>query len=364
MRGMPMKIKVDFGNRDISYNIEIKSYLLDSIGKILQKKRNYSKIVILTNEIVFPLWYKKLNLSLSNAGHKIEVIVIPDGEKQKCIKTYNQIISQMLKDKIDRYSALIPLGGGVIGDLGGYIASTYMRGIDLIHVPTTLVAQIDSSIGGKLAIDHPQAKNIIGNFYNPAQVFTDPNILSTLNDREFRCGLFEAIKIALVSSQKLYAFITENFDSILNRKKRIIQKLVTDCVQEKVMIVKQDPFDQNRRMILNFGHTFGHALETASNYRKISHGEAVGWGMLLALHISDILKIFDLQKNRNMYVLIRNMLNIRDLKKLDPEQIWKTILLDKKARDGNARFILLKKAGKPVMQVVSKRTFMKAVSRI
>jgi len=222
-----MNIKIPSNTRDNNYSIRIKSGLLPEFGQIIKKLVN-DNIVILTNRTVYKLWYNKLNRSLKSAGIKPKLIVIPDGERYKNNTTCQKIISRMLELGVNRHSALVALGGGVIGDLGGFAASTFMRGIRLIHVPTTLIAQVDSSIGGKVAIDHSMAKNMIGAFYNPKIVLSDPAILETLPKKEYINGLFEVIKISMVKNDKLYDYISDSIDKIINREGKAVEFLVIE----------------------------------------------------------------------------------------------------------------------------------------
>jgi len=243
-----MNIKVSSTVTNKGYSIQIKSGLLSEFGQIIKKKIN-GRIVVLTNKTVHKLWYKDLHHSFKQARIKEQLIIIPDGERYKNSRIYNQVITEMLDNGSDRYSTLITFGGGVIGDLGGFVAATYMRGIQLIHIPTTLIAQIDSSIGGKVAIDHPRAKNIIGAFYNPMLVLTDPNILRTLSQKEYINGLFEAVKIALVRDKKFYEYICENIDLLLDRDIKAIEYLVTKSVRLKTEIIKIDTYEKKLRMV-------------------------------------------------------------------------------------------------------------------
>lgn len=358
-----MNIKVTSSSPNNSYTIQIKSGLLAEFGQIIKKNTN-GRVVVLTNRTVHKLWFKNLHNSFKQAGLKEKVIIIPDGERYKNNRTYNRVVSEMLEIGIDRYSTLVTFGGGVIGDLGGFVAATYMRGIRLIHIPTTLIAQIDSSIGGKVAIDHPQAKNIIGAFCNPVQVLTDPNILSTLSQKEYLNGLFEAIKIALVRDRKLYDYICINIDKILDRDKKAIEYLVTKSAKLKAEIIKKDPFEKKLRMILNFGHTFGHALETSGGYKNISHGVAIGWGMLLALQISHYYKYINIAKLKEINDLITKIIGKNRMGNINPENIWKTMTLDKKAKNNKVRFVLIKSIAKPIVQGISKNSFKKSLENL
>jgi len=359
-----MKISVR-GRREMHpYTIHINRGGINQVGRVLKKRWPKSKVIILTDDTVYGLWHKHLAKSLAGAGIKEHTITIRNGERFKDLKTYNEIVRQMVDLQADRHSVLIAFGGGVIGDLGGLVAATYMRGIDLVQIPTTLVAQIDSSIGGKTAIDHQKAKNLIGCFYNPHLVLTDPEVLATLPDHDYLNGLFEAVKIALVGNKQLYAFIAKNLTGIQKRRQALVIELVGRCVREKVKVVQRDPFDRHHRMMLNFGHTFGHALETAKAYRGISHGEAVGWGMLLALRISHILGYCDSSKVKDVNNLIRTLLGRKKRPGVIASEIWKTMTLDKKSQDGAVRFILLKSIGRPIIKSVNQQTFAEALDGI
>ncbi len=359
-----MKIKVEHKAKTESYEVLIKSDLLNEAGKVISKKITGEKVFIITNRRVKKLWYNNLNKSLQKAGIKSQLILIGDGEQYKTFRTYNHIISRLTAYKANRQSTLIAFGGGVIGDLTGFVAATYMRGIDLIHIPTTLIAQIDSSIGGKTAIDSAMAKNMIGSFYNPSLVLTDPNILRTLSEQDYFNGLFEAVKIAMVSNKRLYRFISSNITAIRRRNKIILEELVLRCAREKIKIIQKDPLDKGRRIILNFGHTFGHALETSGGYKTMTHGEAVGWGMLLAIRLSVLSGVgrensFDRPEN-----IIRNLLTGRNLRNLNVDQLWKTICLDKKSKDNQIRFVLLKNIAYPVVGNIDKKLFVRALEKL
>ena len=358
-----MKIKVTSTSTNSGYLIQVKRGLLSKIGQIIREQTN-GRIIILINKTVHKLWYKDLHNSFKRSDLKEKVIIIPDGERYKSNRTYNQVISEMLNNGIDRYSTLVTFGGGVTGDLGGLVAATYMRGIKLIHIPTTLIAQIDSSIGGKVAIDHPQAKNIIGAFYNPELVLIDPDILGTLTTNEYVNGLFEAVKIALVRDKKLYEYICVNSDKILGRDTEAIEYLVTVCVRLKAEIIQKDPFEKKLRMILNFGHTFGHALETSGGYKNISHGAAVGWGMLLALQLSNDYKFMDIRKHQKTIDLIRKLIGRNKIGNINPENIWRTMTLDKKAKNNKIRFVLLKGIAQPIIQGIDKNSFKRSLRNL
>ncbi len=358
-----MNIKVTSTAPDNSYSIQIISGMLSECGQIIKKNTN-GPVVLLTNKTVHKIWYKDLHDSFKKAGLIEKLILVPDGERYKNNRIYNQVISEMLRNGINRYSTLVTFGGGVIGDLGGLVAATYMRGINLIHIPTSLIAQVDSSIGGKVAIDHPLAKNIIGSFYNPWLVLTDPNILGTLAQKEYINGLFEIVKIALVRDKKLYKYICKHINEILNRHTKAIEYLVSKSASLKAEIIQKDPYEKKLRMILNFGHTFGHALETTGQYNNISHGVAVGWGMILALNLSHHYKLLDLNRHKNEIDLIKKLIGRNILKEIDSENIWKTMTLDKKIKNNKIRFVLLRGIARPIIQEIDKNSFISALENL
>ncbi len=356
-----MNIKVCTPKESREYEIFIKNGLIFRVSKILKKYIHDSNLIILTNNKVKRLWLKHLTESLDKYGQKYHIISIPDGEKYKEFDTYRRITNRLTSLHIDRHATFLTFGGGVVGDLGGFVAATYKRGIRLVHVPTTLIAQIDSSIGGKVAIDLKEGKNLVGAFYHPALVITDPQLLTTLNNKEFINGLFEAVKIALVSNPALFEYMLRNFPGIIKRQRTVINKLVYQCALEKVKIVEKDPYDNDLRMILNFGHTFGHALETAGEYKKLSHGEAVGWGMLLAFRLSEIAGFSHPGEFDNPRHLIGQLLSSRSLPKIKAEILWNVMSHDKKAIHNRMRFVLLKKIGRPLIKSVTKKQFIKAL---
>jgi 3-dehydroquinate synthase len=359
-----MKIRVRTGKSAGSYTIEIRPGILGGAGQILKARLSDDRIFVLTNDRVGPLYYKALRDSLRDSGFDPALITIPDGERYKTHGTYRRIIDRLVSLRADRQSSLAALGGGVAGDIGGLVAATYMRGITLVHIPTTLVAQIDSSIGGKVAIDHQDAKNLVGTFYNPRMVLTDPEVLKTLRKRDFLSGLFEAIKVGLVCRAGLFRMIADNIESISAMEPDLLRQLIVRSAREKVRIVERDPFDRGRRAILNFGHTVGHALETGRRYRSISHGEAVGLGMLVALRLSISMGYMTERRAERAYGLILSLLRPGRLRSVDPEDLWRTIGLDKKRKGGGARFILLRDIGKPFIVEVGKSTFLKVLREI
>jgi len=271
---------------DKEYQIYIKKGILNSLTEYLTRIIKNKKVIVITNPLVNGLYGAKLLSVLKKGGYNPDFIEVPDGEKYKSLSTANYLYDELLKRKVDRTTTLIALGGGVIGDLTGFVAATYMRGLPLVHIPTTLLAQVDSSIGGKVAVDHPLAKNIMGSFYQPQAVYIDPEVLQTLSEREINNGIVETIKIAVISSPSLFRWLEKNIAQILNKNIHLLEELVKEAVSLKVDIVLKDPWERGLRNLLNFGHSIGHALEVEAGYQGLSHGEAVALGMLIETKIA------------------------------------------------------------------------------
>jgi len=322
--------------------------LLANINSCLIPILPSKRVVIVTNPLVRELYGNKIVDLLSNEGILTNIIEIPDGEKSKSLKIAEKVYDQLLKFKVDRSTALIALGGGVIGDLGGFVAATFMRGIPLIHIPTTLLAQIDSSIGGKTAIDHPKAKNIIGSFYQPIANIVDTEVLESLPISHLKNGIAEVIKIAIINSSSFFSWIDENMNNLLSKDKNSLKFLVSQAAQLKVSIILEDPWERHQRYFLNLGHSIGHAMEVIGDYEWITHGEAVALGIILETRIAVYKKLCsheEMQRIENIFGKLGILENI-DLTKIKPLECWNVILLDKKNKDGNIRFVLPEKIGK------------------
>ena len=338
---------------------EIKKYLIPLLPE--------PRVVILTNPLLKKLYGNRLISDLSKQGITVHTIVVGDGEKVKNITTAKKIFDKLLNWKTNRHTTLITLGGGVIGDLGGFVAATFMRGIPLIHIPTTLLAQIDSSIGGKVAINHPKAKNIIGSFYQPAAILIDFEVLQSLPIRQIKNGLVEAIKIAIVNRPSFFYWLKDNIERIVQKDHEILGLLVNQAVQEKIDIVLRDPWEKNERQFLNLGHTIGHVWETIDNYNGITHGEAVALGILVETRIAyhrgicseecqeDIKQIFSLLFNSfssSSGLFFPTLFQHKQAAKssenqnIDFEQFWDILTLDKKNKKGEVVFILPERLGK------------------
>lgn len=281
-------VKVGLGKR--SYDIVIAPGSLHRVGTYLQSLGLSGKVGVVTNPALARLYGASLKQALVKAGFTCHVISIPEGERTKTLRWASSIIDELVKHRFERRSALVALGGGVIGDLTGFAASMYLRGIPFIQVATTLVAQVDSSVGGKTGVNHPSGKNLIGAFYQPALVVSDTSTLRTLPRREWLAGLAEVIKYGVIADRKFFAFLEDRMEHILDMRETDVQMVVKRCCEIKAKVVGKDERESGLRRILNYGHTIGHALESLSRYRKYIHGEAVGIGMvheaLLAHHLA------------------------------------------------------------------------------
>lgn len=240
------------------------------------------RLFVLTSPEIWELWSKRF---LSSFSDEPAVLLLPPGESHKNLRSVEKLLRQMAAGGGDRSSLLIAFGGGIVGDLGGFVASTYMRGIDFFQVPTTFLSQVDSSVGGKVGVNLPEGKNLVGNFHHPLAVFADMELLNTLPDRELRAGLFESVKAGMIRDRSLLRFMEENSARILGRDEAALEKVIAASIRMKAEVVGKDERETGLRMILNLGHTLGHAIESTTGYRKLLHGEAVGWGLTAALYL-------------------------------------------------------------------------------
>jgi len=354
-------IRVNLKNlNDNSYDLII-GVKLDDIVNELASWNEFSKYFIITDSNVKRLYADDFLRRLQTNKIEVHLLSVPSGEKSKTRRTKEQLEDKLLKLKADRYSLIIALGGGVIGDLAGFVAATFMRGISYIQIPTTLLSQIDSSIGGKVAVNHPLGKNLIGAFYQPKKVYIDVETLNTLPKREFRNGMAEVIKYAAILDANLFSYLEDNNQKINIHHKSSILHLVQRCCKLKKMIVEKDEKETGLRRILNFGHTIGHAIESLSKY-KLSHGEAVAFGMVIEAKISaalGMLKQSDVERLRKVIELYKLPTKIPS--KMDMAKIIQSTYLDKKAQQGQVQYTLLKKIGKAAMSISVPRNIVERV---
>lgn len=336
------KIKVELGSN--SYEIRIGSGLLTRTGLWLKEKGFSGKAAIITDATVKGLYGDALNQSLTDAGFAVTTLEVPVGEEQKSLETAGRLYHELSSSYVERTTPVLALGGGVIGDLAGFVAATYMRGVPLIQIPTTLLAQVDSSIGGKTAVDHGQLKNAIGVFYQPKLVIADINTLRTLPEAELANGLAEVVKSAAIRNRNFFSFLESNIDSAKSLDVAILEKIVFETAHIKAEVVAQDEKDLGLRSLLNYGHTIGHALETASNF-QLQHGQAVAIGMIAAARISSRMGILDKSDVIRLTNVIRKAGLSIEMPDLNIEDIISAMKHDKKVWQDRIRFVLLKSIG-------------------
>lgn len=317
------------------------------MGKYLNKLDIGCDAYVITNMAIKNRYGQLLNKSLKKTSFSIRYKLVPDTEKSKSINTVFSIISDLSKYDRKKQTFIIALGGGVIGDLAGFVASIYKRGVPYIQVPTTLLAQVDSSIGGKTAIDLTKGKNLVGTFYQPRLVFSDIGFLKTLDLRQIKTGLAEVIKYGIIKDPQLFTYLEKNYKGILALKSSALEFLVRRCSYIKAKIVQQDEREKKGiRTILNFGHTLGHAIEAAGNYKKYNHGKAIALGMLLACDISKKLRLIDNRVSGRIENLIRKVGLPHRIRKISITQIIKAHYRDKKFTGLKNKFVLVKDIGK------------------
>jgi 3-dehydroquinate synthase len=342
-------VRVELGAR--SYPIRIGNGLL-ALPESFRDLALAGGCVIVSNETVAPLYAERLAAALAGACPKVETIVLPDGESHKDWPTLQRIFDALLAEHADRTTTIFALGGGVIGDLAGFAAACFMRGIAYVQVPTTLLAQVDSSVGGKTAINHPLGKNLIGAFHQPAAVIADVDTLDTLPSRELVAGLAEVIKYGAVADDDFLDWIEAHLAALLARDKAALAHAVTRSCQLKAAVVAADERESGVRATLNFGHTFAHAIETGTGYGSWLHGEAVGCGMAMAADLSVRLGLIaPAQRDRLTGVVAAAGLPVR-APSLGHERYLELMSLDKKALGGELRFVLLEGPGRAALRSV------------
>jgi 3-dehydroquinate synthase len=329
---------VDLGER--AYPIYIGT---DLIGNAELYRRHIAgrQVMVVTNETVGPLYLDKVLAALD--GYRVETVVLPDGEQFKTLDVLNQIYDALLTAHFDRRCTLLALGGGVVGDMTGFAAATYQRGVNFIQVPTTLLAQVDSSVGGKTGVNHPLGKNMIGAFHQPMCVIADTATLDTLPDRELSAGLAEVIKYGLVDDADFFAWLEANMDALVARDREALAYAIERSCADKARVVAADEKESGQRALLNLGHTFGHAIETGMGYGQWLHGEAVGAGMCMAADLSHRLGwIGDDDLSRITRLISRAGLPVAPPPELTGERFLELMAVDKKVLDGQLRLVLLK----------------------
>ena len=345
---IPKQIKVRLGTN--SYSIFIRDGILGESDLVLRKTLKTTNYALLTTPFLFNVYGKFLKKKLNRKGIGCQSILIRDGESRKNENNLFLILRKMAKLGLQRDSALIALGGGVIGDLGGLAASLYMRGISLVQCPTTLLAQVDASVGGKTAIDFYGIKNLVGAFYQPRLVLIDPAVLGSLDERQMKTGLAEIIKYGVIRDEKLFEKIERNVESFRKKEPAFLSALISRSCQIKAEIVSKDEKEAGKRAWLNYGHTLGHALESYFNYKVLTHGEAIAYGMHFAALLSRRLGFCHESVVQRQFQLLEKTGLMRALPRFSPAALYQKMLLDKKARKGQIQFVLTRKIGLVTIQ--------------
>lgn len=347
------------------YDVWIEHGLLDNAGtltrEILGDRR---KIFVVTVPPVKRKWGKKLVDSLKEAGFTPRILEMQDGERHKILSTVEVLAEQLVKLGADRKSAVLAFGGGVVGDVTGFLASVYMRGIDFIQIPTTVLAQVDASIGGKTGVNLRAGKNLVGTFHQPKAVLIDPAVLGTLPDREYQAGLYEALKSGIIGDPQLFHLFENNRQEILKRDPEVLERVISDSARLKANVVSSDEREHGLRQVLNLGHTIGHALESETLYRRFLHGEAIAWGMVAATNLALATQRLDSVAAGR---LTDAVLSMGRLPKVDvrSSNILKRLKSDKKTKNGVVHFILPRDIGKvEIANDVPERAVLSAVDEL
>ena len=329
-----------------SYDIAIAPHSLKDLGEQLAAiglGKKSKKALIVSNPVIYKHYGEIVVNSLASAGFDVAHLILPAGERFKTANSLQKIYDAALDHRLERSSAIIALGGGVIGDMSGYAAATWLRGIELVQVPTTLLAMVDSAIGGKTGINHPQGKNLIGAFYQPRLVWIDPEVLKTLPAREFRSAMAEVIKYGVIWDRELFDLLAkcDRLDQLRYVSAELLQTILYRCAKAKAEVVSKDEKEGNLRAILNYGHTVGHAIESVTNYRLYNHGEAVGLGMIIAGAIAVDLNLWSMEEQAQQVAIITKTRLPQTLPAdIDLDAIVAAMSTDKKVEAGKVRFIL------------------------
>jgi len=337
-------VRVELGER--SYEIRIGSGILGSLGAWLREVLQPSRLLVVTDENVVTLYAATILDSLRAQGFEANLIAVPAGEGSKSLESIADLWRQAFEAGADRKSAVIALGGGVVGDLAGFLAATFARGIPLVQVPTTLLAQVDSSVGGKVGVNLPQGKNMVGAFHQPAGVLIDTHVLATLPEREYRAGLAEVVKYGVILDAEFFKFLEGHVSQTLARDGGVLRDVIARCCELKALVVETDEFEQlGQRAALNYGHTFCHAFEAATGYQSLLHGEGVAIGMLCASRLAERLG----RIGPDVTVRQKNLLEALGLPTVvpdvSPDRLLELMLHDKKAERGAVRFVLPDRLG-------------------
>ena len=354
------KIRIDLGER--SYDILVGKDILVQVGDLLSHLVKSKNAIIVTHPSINKLYGSTIRASLENEGIKALTFEVPEGESCKSLQQAEKLYDRLIENHCGRETPLIALGGGVIGDLTGFVAATFLRGVPFIQVPTTLLSQVDSSVGGKTAVNHERGKNLIGAFYQPKLVVIDLNTLKSLPQDEFRAGLAEIIKYGIIEDADLFAFLEKNVEKILQMDGESLLHIIETSCAIKAKVVEKDEKESRYRMVLNYGHTIGHAIEALTSYTKFKHGEAVAIGMIYAAKLSCVMGQCSDDVVQRIYSLIEKFGFDTKLPDFTARQYIETMYLDKKAVDKNIRFITVEKLGAvKIIDAVSEKSLVEVL---
>jgi 3-dehydroquinate synthase len=337
------KIRIDLGER--SYDILVGKGILSQVGDLLSNLVKSQSAIIVTHPSINKLYGNTIRTSLQGKGIKVLTFEVPEGESCKSIQQAKILYDRLIENHCGRETPLIALGGGVVGDLTGFVAATFLRGVPYIQIPTTLLSQVDSSVGGKTAVNHERGKNLIGAFYQPKMVLIDLDTLKSLPQDEFRAGLAEIIKYGIIEDAGLFAFLEQNVEKILQQDGECLLHIIETSCSIKAKVVEKDEKESRYRMVLNYGHTIGHAIEVLTSYTRFKHGEAVAIGMIYAAKLSCVMGQCSEDVVKRIYSLIEKFGFDTGLPDFTPRQYIESMYLDKKAVDKNVRFIIVEKLG-------------------
>ena len=329
-------IRIDVTTPSRAYTVTLGHSTLERLGRLLDDLRLPERRFVVSSPGVWRLHGARLTRALKRS----EPILVPDGERFKQLQTVTRVYDALVQANADRASMLLTFGGGVIGDMAGFAASTYLRGISLVHVPTTLLAQVDSAIGGKVGVNHPLGKNLIGAFYQPHAVVIDPSVLATLPRREFRAGLYEVVKYGMTSSASLFDRVRRDGSAIFAKEPGVLTAIISESCRIKADVVSADEREAGPRRILNFGHTAGHALEAVTKYRRYRHGEAVAYGMLVAAQVAAARGALASQAHSALADLIASLGPLPPIADVSSAEMLEAMTRDKKMVAGRLHFVL------------------------
>ena len=343
----PVEIPVELG--DDSYTIYVGKGLLAAIGEIAVPDHRGQRAAVITDDNLEELYASAVAESLERAGWDVALFAVPSGEASKTLASAGQLCEQLAEAGLDRSSVVFAVGGGMVGDLAGFVAAVFMRGLEFVQVPTTLLAQVDASVGGKVAVDLPRAKNLVGAFHQPRVVIVDIETLSTLSDSQFQSGLAEVIKHAAIADAEMFSYLAENLEQVIGRDPASLKYLLARNCQIKAEVVVADPHEHGQRAVLNFGHTIGHALERAAPQWQLSHGEAVAVGMVAESEVAVEKKLSEPDVVERLRRLVTHAGLQPDLSGIDPQQAGTAMSADKKLRDGRLRLPVVPRIGEVVL---------------